>query len=73
MTPPIEEIVFQVEEAPEGGFIARALGVSITTQADDIEDLRKQVVDAVRCHFGEGPGLPRLIRLHQVKDELITV
>jgi len=69
----IEEIVFVVEEAPEGGYTARALGVSIFTEADDLESLKKQVVDAVRCHFEDGPNLPRLVRLHLVKDEVLTV
>jgi hypothetical protein len=53
------EIVFAVEEAPEGGLQARALGYSIFTEADTFEELREQVRDAVRCHFEERsrPGL----------------
>lgn len=47
------EIIFSVEEAPEGGFTARALGHSIFTQAEDLADLREKVRDAVRCHFDE--------------------
>jgi hypothetical protein len=71
MTTPLEEIVFVVEEAPEGGYTARALGVSIVTEADDLDALRRQVVDAVRCHFADVPQPPRLIRLHLVKDEVL--
>jgi len=58
----MEELIFLVEHAPEGGYIARALGASIFTEAEDLEGLRGQVRDAVRCHFEEGQG-PRVIRL----------
>ena len=68
----LEEIVFLVEEAPEGGYTAKALGASIVTEADNLEGLRRQVVDAVHCHFADHPRPPRLIRLHLVKDEVLT-
>ena len=67
----MSEIVFLVEEAPEGGFIARALGASIFTQADTLEALREAVRDAVACHYDQAER-PGLIRLHYVRDELIT-
>jgi hypothetical protein len=57
----MDELIFLVEAAPEGGYTARALGVSIFTEADDLDGLREQVRDAVRCHFDEGCE-PRLIR-----------
>ncbi|MCA1566710.1 MAG: 2-oxoisovalerate dehydrogenase [Acidobacteria bacterium] len=65
------ELIFLVEDAPEGGFTARALGVSIFTQADDLESLREMVRDAVRCHFDEEQG-PKVIRLHFVREEVIA-
>jgi hypothetical protein len=64
------EIIFSVEEAPEGGFEAKALGHSIYTQADTFEELKSMIQDAVRCHFEE-EDRPRVIRLHLVKDEVI--
>ena len=64
------EIVFTVSESPEGGFEARALGHSIFTEADTLEELRSAVQDAVRCHFDEAER-PSLIRLHVVRDEVI--
>ena len=67
----MEELIVLVEEAPEGGYTARALGVSIFTEADDFAHLREQVKDAVRCHFDEGQG-PRVIRLHFVREEVIA-
>lgn len=57
------EIIFTVEESPEGGFSAKALGHSIHTQAETLEELKAMVQDAVRCHF-EDENKPRLIRLH---------
>ncbi|MBU0694231.1 MAG: 2-oxoisovalerate dehydrogenase E1 subunit beta [Candidatus Omnitrophica bacterium] len=69
----IEELVFIVEETPDGGYMARALGVSIITEADDLEMLRSQVLDAVQCHFTEEKQRPRIIRLHIVKDEVLAL
>ncbi len=67
----MEELIFLVEEAPEGGYTARALGVSIFTEADNVGGLREMVRDAVRCHFEEGRG-PRVIRLHFVREEVFA-
>ncbi len=67
----MNEIIFLVEEAPEGGYVARALGESIFTEADDLENLYQQVRDAVYCHFDEGKA-PRIIRLHFTREEVIT-
>lgn len=68
----MDEIIFVVTEAPEGGYTARALGESIFTEADDLDALREQVRDAVRCHFDDGE-VPRVVRLHIVKDDVIAV
>ncbi len=65
------EIVFIVEQAPEGGLTARALGESIFTEADTEAELRVAVQDAVHCHFEEGKS-PKVIRLHFVRDELLA-
>lgn len=67
----MNEVVFVVEEAPEGGYTAHALGESIFVEADDLEDLREQVRDAVRCHFDDGKE-PKIIRLHFVRDEVLA-
>jgi hypothetical protein len=67
-----KEIIFFVEESPEGGYEARALGYSIFTEADNFDKLKKMVLDAVLCHF-ENEEKPRVIRLHMVKEELLTV
>lgn len=65
------EILFLVEEDPDGGYNARSVGASIFTQGDDIESLKTNVRDAVRCHF-EPASLPMVIRLHWVRDEVIA-
>ena len=66
------EIIFSVQESAEGGYEARALGHSIFTQADSMEELKRNVREAVQCHFDEGAA-PSVIRLHMVKDEVIQV
>lgn len=66
----MEEVIFVVEESPEGGFIAKALGISIFSEADSMEELRKDVVDAVHCHFDDKKK--RIIRLHIVREEVIA-
>ena len=66
------EIIFEVTEAAEGGYDARALGHSIFTQGDDWDDLKAMARDAVLCHFDEDET-PRVVRLHLVRDEAIAV
>ena len=66
------EIIFEVTEAVEGGYDARALGYSIYTQGEDWDDLKEMARDAVLCHFDAG-GAPRVIRLHLVREEAIAV
>lgn len=66
------EIIFSVMESPEGGYEARALGHSIFTEAESMDELRRNVREAVQCHFDEDEA-PSLIRLHMVKDEVIPV
>ena len=67
----MDELIFLVENSPEGGYTARALGESIFTEAEDLSNLREQVRDAVRCHFDDGQG-PKIIRLHFVREEVIA-
>ena len=69
---PDSEIIFTVQDSPEGGYEARALGYSIFTQADTLDELKEMVRDAARCHFDD-PQRPRVIRLRLVRDEVIRV
>jgi len=67
-----KEIIFLVEESAEGGYEAKALGYSIYTEAESLGELKQAIKDAVRCHFEE-KDMPRIIRIHMVKDEVIVV
>ncbi len=67
----MNEVIFVVEEAAEGGYTARALGEGIFTEADTLPELREMVRDAVRCHFHPAQG-PFAIRLHVVHQEVIA-
>lgn len=67
-----KELIFLVEEAPEGGYLAQALGYSIYTEADTWQGLREAVQDAVQCHFDE-LSRPAMVRLHVVREEVIPV
>jgi len=67
------EIIFEVrDDEAEGGYIARALGYSIFTQGDNLEDLRAMVKDAVVSHFADATSRPKIIRLHFVRDEVLA-
>jgi len=68
----MNEIIFLVELDLESGYIAKALGESIITQADDLETLKTEIKDAVRCHFPDEALRPKIIRLHIVQEEVIA-
>ena len=67
------EIVFQVEEDPDGGLTARAVGESIFTEAETREELREQIRDAVECHFEDLLERPKLARLYLNHDRTMTL
>ena len=68
----MSEIVFLVEEAPEGGYTARALGYSIYTEGDTWDDLKSAIQDALTCHF-EDELKPKIARLHYLREEVMAV
>lgn len=69
----MNEVIFLIEEAVDGGYQARALGHSIHTQTDSLPELREQVRAAVHCHF-DADALPAQVRLrlHFVREEVLT-
>jgi hypothetical protein len=67
------ELIFEIRDAEEGGFCARALGHAIFTQAETWDELRSNVLEAVDLHFEDVTARPRLVQLHYVKDELIPL
>ncbi|MCX9083229.1 MAG: hypothetical protein OIN87_00325 [Candidatus Methanoperedens sp.] len=68
----MNEIIFLIEDDPEGGYNAQALGYSIFTQGETVEELKANIVDALRCHFDEISDIPRIVRLHFVKEEILN-
>ena len=67
------ELIFEVRDAEEGGFHARALGHAIFTQAETWEELRRNILEATSLHFDADPARPRFVQMHYVKDELIPI
>ncbi len=65
------EIIFVAEDSLEGGFEAKALGHSIYTQGDTLEELKENIREAVAVHFNSGE-MPKMIRIHYIKDEIIA-
>jgi predicted RNase H-like HicB family nuclease len=66
------EIIFIIEESLDGGYEAHALGNSIFTEADTLDDLKQNIRESVACHFEEGE-IPKIIRFHYIKEEVIAV
>lgn len=67
------EVIFEVREAEEGGYTARALGHSIFTEAESWEELRDNVREVTTLHFEDEEVRPKFIQLHFIKDELIPL
>jgi len=67
-----KEIFFIVEESLDGGYTAKALGESIFTEGETIEEVKEAIKDAVKCHF-EPDNLPKIIRIHFVKEEVVAL
>ena len=65
----VKEIIFLVEEDPEGGYTAKALEHSIFPEGETLEEVKKNIKDALRCHFNDEVDIPSVIRLHIVKEE----
>ena len=65
------EIIFIIEESLDGGYEAKAVGESIFTEGNSLDELKKNIVDAVNCHYDEEKK-PAIIRLHYIKEETIA-
>jgi hypothetical protein len=66
------ELVFDVVQDQDGGFTASCLHEDIFTEVDSWEGLRSNVKEAVEAFYFDSPT-PRAIRLHLVRDELLTL
>jgi hypothetical protein len=69
----MSELVFLIEDDPDGGLTARALGEAIFTEAEGMEELRHNIRDAVQCHFEDEATRPKVVRLHYVRDEVMAL
>ena len=67
----MEELVFDVTQEADGGFVAEALGESIITEADTWDELRANVREAVAAFYFDRPA-PARLRLHLVRDEVLV-
>ena len=67
----MEEIIFLIKDSIDGGYEAKAVGFSIFTEAETMENLKSNIVEAVDCHFDKNKK-PRLSRLHYIKEEIIA-
>lgn len=72
MIGPMKELVFEVSQEGDGGFVAEAIGEGIITQADTWDDLRRNVRDATEAYFFDSTP-PERIRLHLIRDEILAV
>ena len=68
----MDDLVFDVVQEADGGYCAECLTENIFTQADTWEDLRKNAVEATAAFFFDQPR-PARIRLHLVRDEILSV
>jgi len=68
----MSEIIFIIENSDEGGYTAKALGFSIYTEGETLEELKENIKDAVKCHI-DAKELPHIVRLHMVKDEVMAI
>jgi predicted RNase H-like HicB family nuclease len=67
----MDELIFDVTQEADGGFVAEALGEGIITQADSWDELRSNVREAVAAYFFDRPA-PARLRLHLVRDEVLV-
>lgn len=58
----MKEVFFLIEEAEEDSYVASAIGHSIITEADTLDELKANIQEATICHFEEGQA-PQIAHL----------
>jgi hypothetical protein len=66
----MNEIIFIVKESPEGGLEGRALEHSIFVEGETYDEIKKNIRDAIHCHFEKEP--PRIVRVHYSWEEIFA-
>ena len=69
----MKELIFQIEDDPDGGFNARALGFSIFTQGDSWDELVANIREATEVFFDKAEEIPKVLRLHYVRDQVMAL
>jgi predicted RNase H-like HicB family nuclease len=69
----MKELVFEIRDAEEGGYNARALGEAIFTQAETWEELKQNILEAIDCYYDSVDEQPKIVQLHYVRNELMLV
>lgn len=67
----MKELIFEVTQEADGGYVAESLGEGVITQADTWEELRTNVREAVAAYFFDRPA-PTVLRLRLVRDEVLA-
>jgi hypothetical protein len=67
-----KEIIFLIEESLDGGFEAKAVGYPIFTEGETEAEVRKNILEAVRCHFDEDE-MPSYINIRFLREEQIAL
>ena len=69
----MRDLYFEAQEdTADGGYTASAVGYGIHTQAETLEELRKQILDAVSCYFGDTEEMPTLVHLRVIHEEVLS-
>ena len=69
----MKELFFEAhEDRVDGGYVASAIGYGIHTQAETLEELKQNVLDAVNCYFGDTAEAPTIIHLRVVSEEVLV-
>lgn len=68
----MSEVIFLITESEEGGYLAKCLTESIFTEGNDMAELKENIREAVLVHYDED-ALPKIVRLHFVKDEVLAI
>jgi predicted RNase H-like HicB family nuclease len=68
----MSELIFEVTQEADGGFVAECMTENIFTQGDTWEELRDNAREAVQAFYFDRPQ-PDTVRLHLVRDEVVAV
>lgn len=69
----MNELMFIIEQEEDGAYVAHAVGEAIVTQADSRSQLDEMIRDAIRCHFDRPEDMPKSVRLHFIRDEVLAL